>query len=499
MSDLNPPIPPDAPQLRPTELYPEPLVSPEHEQRVTLEHQATSDGFDPAAPALDLPVRLGGTDHPTFKDIDNSDPTASGPGEAWTASVGKGNLLLQFQNVYTNRLKDPAADFGQTVNYNGFSICMSESGLRNTGSRPKVDGEAFASLLSTHLGLGSQQIVPLPHSGFYVWVKPPAETAWIELYRLLFAETVRFGYRTHALAFSNMSAFTVELLKNFIFQHIWRTSIRWTSDSYEDLKDYIKAQDYPLLLLGILAARYPRGYQYRQACGANPGTCNHISTGKLSLPKCLVIDRNALSESHKAHMARRDKGVHSIEEVLTYQKTLLALQKHKVTLKGETGATLTLTFASPSLGEYIRSGHAWIDRLISDAERALDTESSIQDRNAYIQSLSQATFMRQFMHFVEAIEFDDQVANDQKTLEVCLDTINLDDKLRAAFLDEVVAFIERSTIAIAGVRSYTCPECLGGKPETDPQVLGQSEFIPLDVMQTFFILLTQLLNRLIER
>jgi hypothetical protein len=109
--------------------------------------------------------------------------------------------------------------------------------------------------------------------------------------------------------------------------------------------------------------------------------------------------------------------------------------------------------------------------------------------------------MRQYSQWVESIEFNSNIIEDKETIESTFSILSSDDNVRDEFIQEVTKYINESTISVIGIPAYDCPNC--GAPQE--KVEGVSTYpklvniLPLEVVQLFFALLAQKIQRIIAR
>ena len=88
------------------------------------------------------------------------------------------------------------------------------------------------------------------------------------------------------------------------------------------------------------------------------------------------------------------------------------------------------------------------------------------------------------------------VIDDLETIEKLLNTLSADDIVRESFIQEVIDYINSSTISVIGIPVFDCPKCQGGQDDPSSPLKG---IIPLDVNQVFFGLATQQLAKIESR
>ena len=195
-------------------------------------------------------------------------------------------------------------------------------------------------------------------------------------------------------------------------------------------------------------------------------------------------------------MTKRRSGTMTLESVKRYQEELLTCQKRQVIVNEKSSSPISLILRIPKVSEYIDSGSRWIGDIVSMVNKSLGMEATDADRNEYILKQGQASAMRQYLHWIESIEYMGAMIEDRETLEDIFNVISADDIIRNDFMKKVHDYIDDTTVSIVGIPVYDCPVC--GEEQKSP-LPKQTSIIPLDVYQTFFTLLVQKLQKLRDR
>lgn len=427
---------------------------------------------------------------PNISLIDNEDS------RDWATAIAKGLDLNTYGETFVSTLENPDAEFRHKIEQGGHSL-IGQAPKFKAAENQNLKGERAVIRLISHLGLGTLFQVPLWHSGIWVTFKPPAESEIIELNRILNNDKILFGRYTYGLVFSNVSAYTVDRLTDFVLAHVYDITAKADGINMENLKTHISCQDIPSLLWGFVCTMYPRGFKYRRACISDPEKCNHILEDTLNISKLQWTNVNALSDWQKTFMSGRQSKNKDLASIARYKEELGQIQSKKIEInKGEDNA-INIIIKTPSLGEYIDAGHNWIGDIVNTVQKALGKDSNDKDKNELITRYGQASAMRQYSHWVESIEYDTNVIDDRETIEITLDMLSSDDEVRGAFIQGVSDYINASTISVIGIPVYECPKC---SEVQEINTTGEfKNILPLDVIQLFFGLLTQRLSRLTER
>ena len=431
---------------------------------------------------------------------------SSGKGETWYRSIENANLLVAKAEIFTPTLENETSDFKQYVDFNNNKLMAAIPRPAKSAGNSILTGERALLDLNRYLGRGTTFQTPLWHSGFWITYKTPSESALIELQRLLISDKITFGRSSYGLMYSNTTVFTAIRLIEFALEHIYSTTVNLGENAgLKAVKELISVNDIPTLLWGFVCTIYPKGFKYKHPCVSDLD-CNFVIEEILNVFKLQFTDNNAFTASQKTLMSKRQNNSITIDEVKRYQTEMLQMQNRVITLNKDTGKEIKVTFKVPNISEYELAGFKWINNITEMAEKSLSDEVSTQKREDYIIKNAQATAMRQYTQYVKSIEFsisdDDSAANlieDSETIEICLNDLSSEDEIRTEFYAEINKFINESTVSVIGMPAFNCPKCNKDQAEDIVTYPKTANIIPLDVIQVFFALLEQSIQRLTIR
>ena len=457
--------------------------------------KAVPEGFE--VETIDLPSK----DDETIRGIVDNLPKinmASSEAEVkWVETLRNGMEQTPLRGVFTKTLAREGGKFRQYMQYGDTKLKASEPKFNEIENK-RLQGERAVLRVMSHLGLGSLFSVPLVHSGFWVTFKAPTETELIELNRMMFNDKITFGRYTYGLMFGNSTAYTVDRLVNFALEHVFESTLKSDLVGKRELKSLILTQDIPTLLLGVLCTQYSRGFKYRRACVNDPEKCNHVIEELINLAELLWTDNNSLTDWQRAHMASRQKGSKDIESIKRYQEELKTLQDKHITIKKPNGSDITIKLKSPTIAEYVDAGYKWITNVVNVVEGAISHEESREDRELYIERHSQATAMRQYSHWISSLLMGTNEIEDKETIDQVLNVLSADDGTRNAYIDGILDYINTSTVSVVGIPAYDCPAC-GTPQEQGLNLPRHTSVIPMDLIQVFFALIGQRLEKISQR
>lgn len=364
----------------------------------------------------------------------------------------------------------------------------------------KADGELKGEMailkVSKHLGLGDVENVMLPHSGIWVTIKPPTERELIDFYNSVVRDKNQLGRRTYGLSFSNFSTVFNAKLFDFVCSHIH--SINYKDIDVRQLGNYILANDLPILFWGMACGMYPNGFDYQRACmtANEDNQCFHVVKDKLSLPDLLWDDVSALSPAQTAILAEKRPNRLTVEAYRTYQAEHTRVIANTVEL--DNGMKFRLRV--PTANESFADGTAWVEGINSAVERVLLNvdESDEESRRELLDQYVRSSILRQFSHFVEEITVDDNTITDRDTINLTMELLSSNDKIRPQLQQAIVKYKEATTVAVVGLAEYVCPACKC----TQAPVINYpriTNVVPIDSAALFFLMLTFRIMKILDR
>lgn len=406
-------------------------------------------------------------------------------GREWSDSLRESADALHVRGVYDRTADREGADWRQAIPSEKMNLAAGIPNLKfNTGD--KVAGERAVLRMRSLLGLGTILQIPLWHSGFWITMKAPSEASLLELQRRLIENKINLGRNTHGLAFANTSVFISGWLIDFVLAHIWDTTLK----GEVDLRKTIRILDIPTIVWGLACTIWPSGFQYTRACIAEPEKCNHVVREKLNLGKLLWVDRNSLTPWQISHMTNRGGSTMSLESVQRYLDEFTLARGRSIAFSDD---SVVVNFKIPTVEDYVNSGYKWVNNIVSMIDSSFTAEPNDTTRNIHITELGKATSMRQYAHWIESIDAAGSVIDDVESIEQVIDTMSTVDEIRTKYFEEIIKYIDDSTISIVAVPTFECPKCGGDQPVPLPRF---PHLLPIDVVSSFFTLLVQKLQKI---
>lgn len=439
--------------------------------------------FDPNAITMAVPGATEDEMSEALNNMPNIELGATQEGREWMEAAQEGYRNTTPRKMLATTAEREGSHWEQTVN--------SERG-RIGAAKPKMDdtqgkmlkGEAGVLAVRQAIGLGGIIRFPLWHSGFHITLKTPSDAAILELERRLTEEKVLLGRMTNGMLFSNTSVFISSYLVEFAMSHLYETSLK----NKDDIASKIVSHDIQHLAWGLATAIWPSGFQYVRSVLGETDAQNKVIRDRIAIGKLQFTDTSQLSKWQVNHMTNVVSGSMTDDALKKYREEFLNQTPRRVQLTDK----LAITLKVPSLAEHIASGQKWVNAITVMTDRVFGMEQDLDDRNRYIYEQGQATYMRQYGHWIESIELGNGATiSDMETIDDTISALSSDDKIRTAFVDAVVKYIEDTTVSMIAVPTVAANE--------EQQYPRWPRLLPIDAMATFFTLLGQKVSQIRAR
>jgi hypothetical protein len=393
---------------------------------------------------------------------------------------------------------DKDGDWNQTI--------VAPNGLLPVATRlstPKGKGTSLTGSdairsFNAQLSIGKPATVLLPRSMFWISFNVPSEAAWAELYRELASDTIAIGRYTHSLAYSNLSAYTIERYLRFALRHMNSSTVFVKNATVSDMMALIDLADVYTILAAILSTRYPDGIPHRRACVASPATCNHVATGTLNLLKCIVTNDAALDTEDRAFLSVRTANAHAVERVKEMRERRLKRDDFTAEIVCDNGAVFIVKMKMPTALEYVEAGRLWIEGMAENIPDAIEGTEKGAQRATYLTDRTKASLLRSWSHMVDVIYLPNtDFVDDPESVREILASLSSDDKARAALTKAITQFRDTRTINVVGVATFKCPNCSKLQPSELPP--PHMNILPLDVPRIFFTMLLHRVRKIAGR
>jgi len=397
------------------------------------------------------------------------------------------NIINGFRNTlqldyFRKSIERPDAEWRQGVQFDGGVLKAGRPQLRSTDS-PVLR-------IRNELGLGGLVQIPLWHSGIWITLQTPSDTALLELERKISADKISLGRATNGMVFSNVEVYATMNVLDFIFDHVYAVSL--PNKEKELLKDSILVTDIPQLIWGMVLAIYPSGYPFSQPCLAKPNTCNHVVEQMINIGRISWTDNNRLSEKQKKHMSLR-RGVFQPEKLKDYREQFVWTAPSTIRLTD----TVSIRLGVPTLAEAEQVGYEWVDGIVNSTQKAFTMRLRDEEREEYIREQALLTSLRQYGHWIKAVvktdkDDNEEVIEDRDEVDGIINWICSSTELTGTVFKAIGDYIDATTITLIGIPKYQCPAC---QQEPDPEYMAHPNLIILDMVYIFFILRVQKLSR----
>lgn len=430
-----------------------------------------------------------------INEFKNLDLDGNSPGlKSWRKTNEEAIDYYTPGGLYQERFFDEKSRFSQGVETKEGEL-KTISPLKFKQTDGELKGELAVLKVSKLLGLGDVLSIPLPHSGIWVTIKPPTEKDMIDFYNSIFKEKVTLGRATFGLTLTNFSVYVNRKLFDFILKHIHSVNYSVTEMPKNELDNYILIHDFPILAWGFAATIYPNGFDYQRACVNDIEQCSFVAKAILNMCKLLWVDNSSLTEAQKIIMAENRPNKLGLDSYRKYISEHVRVTSSEFQIK----ENIKFKLRVPTFAEYSADGMGWINKINSAIDSFIVEEGDeAEAKSQLLDQYVRASILRQFNHFIDYIEIDDNVINERSTINEVLEVFSADDSLRSVITNKILEFKANTTIGLIGIPDYKCPNC--GHPQNEETVNEKlTSVIPLDVMNLFFTLITLRISKIMER
>jgi hypothetical protein len=347
----------------------------------------------------------------------------------------------------------------------------------------KLTGKEALMVAHNQMGISGIKRISLINSGFNIVVGNVSVSDLLELDFKLYEQKVTIGRNTTSLGFSNESVVYIDIIMEFVKDHIIATTL--VIDKEEDILSYISIQDLPALLLGLTSVMRPRGFKALFTCTnvKDDEPCDELFTATLDADVMLYEDRTRLTETCKGILGNTARGSVSKEDLVTYQQELGTKHKELVIDAGNIKSKVILKL--PTIRENIQAGLAWIEDTVSTIDEML-TEAPGDERDRKYGMLHDATILNNYAHFVSRLYItEESYVEDLEDILSILGSYSSNQEFSKQFVEGVKTLLKENMLSVVGVASYTCDTCAKDVvsdeiPKTFEQIL------PVNMLQVFF-------------
>lgn len=386
-------------------------------------------------------------------------------------------------DLFSNSLADVKSRWHQYLENDGKRL-RPHSTRYSIPEEGQVRGDTAQAVLDRELGIGGHITIPLPHSGFWITLKPVDPLDFITLDERLAAVKNNFGRNSVGLVFNNNRVFVVKYLTEFLLERIADCSIEGWQDL--NLADYIKVTDLLVLAAAGGYTLYPHGFDYVAPCTAD-NDCTHIEKAVLKIPNCIWYDHASFTKKQTEMLSNRSAKF-PVDKIKEYQEQF---ENRNNKFESEEQG-LTIYFKVPTVTEHIKAGEDWlneVESLVNAAILSRDDESVKQER---MQRRINQTVLRQQAHYFKRVVLKSgNYLEGEEDLYKALNTLSNRSELTEDIMEFVGKYIDSNIHALVAIPRYNCSKCQAQQPH---MVEKHPFLIPLDTINLFFTLGNQRLR-----
>ncbi|QVW55922.1 hypothetical protein pEaSNUABM10_00059 [Erwinia phage pEa_SNUABM_10] len=343
-----------------------------------------------------------------------------------------------------------------------------------------ANAQGAMAALRRRRGSGSPVSVWLPATGIFVGFRAPHENDMCDFDIRITSEQSKIGMFTYGLLLASSSG--------VYLQHMIEHSLNFAVDTTYDcqgldiktaLMDIVDVDDYWLLVIGPLMAKFPAGIPWKLLCPNHE--CGHEREVRLNLARCIRMADGLFSDLHRSLWLRqRGKGPDAIignAEYLEYRKEL---PKSKAARFHYEQLGITVEFGRSTIGQFIDNTNAWVEKINTSATNALANHATESERSQYIRLAAENRRLTRYATHVKAIIVEETVKGepvetreeDPDRIFEMLEELSSDRMYVLAFENALSTYNEESRMAVFGYMGHACPSCKTGEGEEDGPFRG---------------------------
>lgn len=412
---------------------------------------------------------------------------------SWDNTIRESLEYMRQDKAFLATLEDPTAEFVHSVRHDNVELKPGAPKFGPAGG--ELEGERALFRFLSHMEMGSVFRIPLWNTGMWLTLKSPGEDALLEMNRRMLSDKIEIGRETNGAVYSNLSVFAAQTIITAVIENIYQTNLK----SDKNPLALISTHDIMPMVLGLAGAIWNNGFKYRRGCTHDVAKCTHVVEEKLDITKLLIVNRKALSPKMLNIMAKTKTGEITEDDLISYRQENYKSQTRNVVIRKGEPTEFTLRLRVPTILEHFESGNVWINDLKDAVNRSLTIDASDRERNVFLDQHSKATLLRQYIHWIDGIQFgEDNMVHQREALANIMNRISSQDDVRNEIIEAVRNYIDHTSLTVIGIPTYKCPSC-GGENKVEGTQEAFQGIIPLDVYNTFFLLLVQAVGRIISR
>lgn len=379
----------------------------------------------------------------------------------YLASMGKGG---GGEGVFTKSLNKPDSKYTNMITEGSEEIGLKRLDAYSY-TKPGVKQSEIRTLhaLRSALGKGEKTNIPLWHSGFRIVVNAPSMNDLYTYQNRVLKDLTEVGRNTLGLVFSNNQCITHKYFLDMVVDLIDSTTLDINMET-DDIRDYISMLDLNAIYLGVMSSITVSGLEVNVSCcnvkevvDGKP-KCDYIASVNLDANKLLWVDDEALENWQKKQMLRKTSNSVSVEEVKKYQEKVYSKVKD-LNWKLPIDLDARVYFKIPSLTDFIADSNQWVEEITNNVRRSVNNSTSAKEKENIVSAMTFFLRMASYNSFVKRITIEDSSLESRELVLESLGMLNYEYDVVDAFLDSVMGVIEKASIAVVAVPTFTCPNC----------------------------------------
>lgn len=386
--------------------------------------------------------------------------------------------------------------FKSEVDYKDKKIKFEEVNIRSSNK----ENAAIDKIRSiTRIGKNIQ--VPLWNTGIRVTIMVPPINAVYDLKKKIRDLNIESDIDTGGLLFSNKKIKLYKEILTFISSYILDSTLDIPEG--KSLYDFIVFEDISLLIIGISLSLYPNGNYVTIVCSKtseiknNVPSCNFVTNAKIDPRELVKIDTTRVTDKMLDIISRRNSGSVSVSDLEDYRKEYIKNEDFfKIVVPYESD-DLIFNLTNPVISDFLERGLSWYDDLVDSLYNV--GSLSLEAKKEEIDKIIELSILGVYNSYIKSIELQNEIFDDNKTLDGLLNEISQDNYLYNIYLKHILNFINYNTIANIGTNNFLCPTCNSLQKDMEEGDRFSLEYIWMDPITYFLEIMNSKLTKMQKR
>jgi len=363
--------------------------------------------------------------------------------------------------------------------------------LSHTRQVGKIELKDVSAAIASKLGISSNIVIPLIHSGFTVTMASVDNTSILALFSSINVLDDPLSVSTVATHGSNDHVLIHKQMVDFVDRMKISVSVDYDEET-QTFYEMIDNRDIPIIALYLADAIRYKGADVHFACkNALPTddkkTCDNIVTAKVQPRDLLWVNNTRISKIFNITLDKPQPKAVTIRDLQTHKEALDADIMKSYTVNDEVSGEpfFTINFKPATLSDTISSHLQWKDDVEEIVKEIFVKETNTTSSSQFYTDTFKQTVLMRYKQHIQSIVFadGDYVETDQTILNTVKQLSNFS-YYRNEIKKAVEMYLRNNTAYVIGTPKYICSKC---RQEIQSDELTRvKEILPVDPFKVFF-------------